>query len=45
MNGKKARKLKKIATANFETNENKSAKNVYRDLKQMYKNGLIKLHK
>jgi basic membrane lipoprotein Med (substrate-binding protein (PBP1-ABC) superfamily) len=46
MNGKKARKLRKITiyqVDNFE--DNRFTNNAYKDLKQLYKNRSIKLHK
>ena len=43
MNGKKARKLKKVAKTEFEATDEKSQHRIYRDLKKMYKNGEIKV--
>jgi len=41
MNGKKARKLKKISEQEFELNDYKSTRVVYRDLKKLYKDKQI----
>jgi hypothetical protein len=46
MNGKKARKLRKITICQVENFEDKRfTNNAYKDLKQLYKNGSIRLHK
>jgi hypothetical protein len=46
MNGKKARKLRKITTHQVENfDDAKIRNNAYKDLKQLYKNGSIRLHK
>jgi len=41
MNGKKSRKLKKISEQEFELNDYKSTRVVYRDLKKLYKDKQI----
>lgn len=38
MNGKKARKLRKVSEQQFEANDYKTQRIVFRDLKKMYKN-------
>jgi hypothetical protein len=43
MNGKKARKLKQISKKEFELNDYKSTRVVYRDLKKLYKDKQIAL--
>ena len=45
MNGKKSRKLRKIVSVQVGGTETKLGNSAYKDMKQLYKNQSIKLHK